>query len=111
MGLAGYRYKCKGETYDIVSPALQAKDLKGVSSKYVVAIGFLANAPDTNATKANLMRLVNDAMQAFDDSVNDATITAGEVQELAEAATTLADRTQEEAELVGHEIRNNSSLT
>ena len=66
IGTAGYRYKHKGETYDIVSPALQVKDLRDVSSDYVAAIGFLADAPDTNAAKMDLLRLGNDAMQAFD---------------------------------------------
>ena len=66
MDKVGYHYKYKGEIYDIVSPALQAKDLKGVSSKYVAATGFLADAPDTNAAKMDLLRLGNDAMQAFD---------------------------------------------
>lgn len=109
LGGSGYRYKYKGEKYDMVSENLLADDVKGVSSDYVKAIAFLAEVPESNSTKATLMRMLKDAKDAYDTAVDGETVTAEEMQDLLDAANDLKDEADEEAVNLEHETHSNPS--
>ena len=109
LGGSGYRYKYKGEKYDMVNENLLADDLKDVSSDYVKTIAFLAEVPEHNSTKATLMRMLKDAKDVYDTAVDEETVTTEKMQDLIDAANDLKDEADEEAVALEHEMHSNPS--
>ncbi len=109
LGGSGYRYKYKGEKYDVVNDDLLADDVKDASSDYVKSIAFLAEVPENNSIKATLMRMLKEAKAEFDQAVDAETVTAEELQDLIDAANDLKTEADEEAETLEHEMFSNPS--
>lgn len=109
LGTNGYRYKLKGNRYDVVNQALLADDLKAVDSNLVLCTAFLADAPEDNAAKQDLINLLTIAKKDFDDALNDETMTAEEIQTLVTAADDLAKDVQDELDNLTHQLRDNPS--
>ena len=111
MGGQGYKYKDKGNKYDIVTPELTADDLKDVESFLLKAACFLADAPEDNAAKADLSRLLTAAKREFNDALDNETMTADEMNEVIEAANDLVADLKADQESLEHEIHVNPSRT
>lgn len=107
LGGEGYMYKERGNKYAIVNPALLSGDLKDAESELLKAFCFLADAPDDNAAKADLMRLLTQAKREFNDAVNDQQMTADEMNEIIEVAGDLVAELKEEQANIEHEIHVN----
>ncbi len=86
LGGKEYKYKYKGNKYEIITPAIMEDDVKKIDSDILRTICFLADAPEDNAAKAELKRLLTAAMQEYDDAVDNDTITAEEMNDLMTAA-------------------------
>ena len=109
LGADGYRYKNKANKYNIVSPALMADDLKSMDSDLLKAICFLADAPEDNAAKADLTRMLDLTKREFTEAVDNEEITADEMNVLMEAAKELIDELKEIEEGLGHTVRTTPS--
>ena len=107
LGGQGYKYKDKGNKYDIVTPELLADDLKGVESLLLKAACFLADAPEDNAAKADLNRLLTVAKREFNDALDNESMTADEMNEVIEAANELVADLKNDQESLEHEIHVN----
>ena len=105
----GYRYKDKGNKYNIISPALLAEDVKEMESDLLKAVCFLADAPEDNAAKADLARMLGAAKREFTDAVDDGQMTEDEVNDLMQAAKDLIDELKETQNSLAHEARSNPS--
>lgn len=104
MGGEGYKYKDKGAKYDIVNNALLSEDLRDCQSALLKAACFLADAPEDNAVKADLSRLLTAARRTYNDAVDEGEMTADEMNDLIQAGKDLLaeldeDRTAAEREL------------
>ncbi len=89
LGGKEYKYKYKGNKYEIITPAIMAEDVRKIDSDILRTVCFLADAPEDNAAKAELKRLLAAAMQEYDDAVDGETITAEEMNDLITAADDL----------------------
>ena len=86
-GAEGYMYRDRerDKKYPIITPALLADDLKGVESELLKVLCYLADVPDDNAAKADLIRLMTAAKRKFTDDLNDGSMTKAEMDEMIEA--------------------------
>lgn len=107
LGGEGYMYKNRGNKYGIVNAGILSDDLKPVESELLKAICFLADAPDDNAAKADLMQLAAAAKREFNDAINDEMMTADELNETITAALDLAKELEEEQTMLEHDIHVN----
>ena len=109
LGADGYRYKEKGNKYAVVTKELLAEDLKEVGNELLKAICFLADAPEDNAAKADLNRLMTTAKREFEDALDEGQLTADEMNEKIDAAKDLTEELKELQISLQHEIRVNPS--
>ena len=109
LGMNGYRYKLKGENFEIVNAKLLADDLRDSSSELVKCAAFLADMPENNAAKADLLKMLREAKQDFEESMDGGDLTADDVQALQEAANDLAEETKADADALEREARVNQS--
>ena len=95
-----YKYKEKGNKFDIINPGILADDLTKVDSAMIKASCFLADAPEDNPAKADLARLLKAAMREYDDAVEDESITREDMEDLMTAADdTIAELTEDRTEI------------
>ena len=109
LGMNGYRYKLKGENFEIVNAKLLADDLRDSSSELVKCAAFLADVPENNAAKADLLKMLREAKQDFEESMDGGDLTADDVQALQEAANDLAEDAKADADMLEREARVNPS--
>ncbi len=109
LGMNGYRYKLKGENFEIVNAKLLADDLRDSSSELVKCAAFLADVPENNAAKADLLKMLREAKQDFEESMDGGDLTADDVQALQEAANDLAEDAKADADVLEREARVNPS--
>ena len=107
LGGSGYMYKERGNKYPIVTPSILADDLKNAESELLKAVCFLADAPEDNAAKSDLTRLVTAARREFDDAINDAQMTADEMNDIIQAANDLIADLKEDQASLEHEMHVN----
>ena len=105
----GYRYKEKGNKYSIISPALLADVLKRMESDLLKAMCFLADAPEDNAAKADLTRMLKAAKREFTDAVDDGQLTEDEINDLMQAGKDLIEELKETQNSLRHEAHTNPS--
>ena len=105
----GYRYKDKSNKYNIISPAIMAEDLKSMDSDLLKAVCFLADAPEDNAAKADLTRMLTAAKRDFTDAVDDGQMTADEVNDLMDEAKDKIEELKEIQNALQRESRTNPS--
>ena len=109
LGMNGYRYKLKGENFEIVNAKLFADDLRDSSSELVKCAAFLADVPENNAAKADLLKMLREAKQDFEESMDGGDLTADDVQALQEAAHDLAEDAKADADVLERDARVNPS--
>ena len=103
----GYRYKDKSNKYNIISPEEMAEDLKSMDSDLLKAVCFLADAPEDNAAKADLTRMLTAAKRDFTDAVDDGQMTADEVNDLMDEAKDKIEELKEIQNALQRESRIN----
>ncbi len=81
-----YKYKEKGNKYDIITPEIMREDIRQMESSILRASCFLADAPDENAAKADLARLLKKAMRDYEEAVENEEMTLEEMEDLNQAA-------------------------
>lgn len=86
QGGKDFKYKEKGNKYNIITPADLKDDVKAMQSPILCAACFLADAPDDNAAKADLTRLLAAAMWDYENALEYETVTRDEMEDLMTAA-------------------------
>ena len=109
LGTDGYRYRDNDSKYNIVSPAIMADDLKNMDSDLLKACCFLADAPEDNAAKADLIRKMTAAKREFTDAIDEENITADQINNLIQAANDLDEEVKEVQNSLNRQMRNNPS--
>ncbi len=86
-----YKYKEKGNKFDIITPAIMREDVREMESSIMRTACFLADAPEENAARADLDRLLKTALRDYEDAVENETMTLEEMQDLMQAAEDITD--------------------
>ena len=102
-----YKYKDKGNKYDIITPEIMAEDIKLMDSAILRVTCFLADAPEENAAKADLKKFLEAAMREYDEGVENETLTSDELQDLITAANDCVEELTDDRNAAEREYKMN----
>ena len=107
LGGEGYKYKERGNRYEIVNASVAAEDVLAMESMVLKTLCFLADAPEDNAARADLLRLLTRAKRDYNDAVDDGQMSADEIRDMMEAGSDLVAELEEDGATLERLIREN----
>ena len=105
LGVKGYRYKFKGEKYDIEKPGLISNDLVKIESDLLRCCAYLADRPADDPDKSELLNMSRKAEKDYESSFEDGELTREDLDELIQAAEELKSEAAEDKEKLEHALR------
>ena len=107
LGGEGYKYKERGNRYEIVNASVAAEDVLAMESMVLKTLCFLADAPEDNTARADLLRLLTRAKRDYNDAVDDGQLSADEIRDMMETGSDLVAELEEDGATLERLIREN----